>query len=62
MKKTRLIKEKKDESKNFKLAYEFYCFCRTHPELRFWQALRAWLGKNIWIDGADPFYWEGKDK
>lgn len=29
-------------NKNQKLLNEFAEFCEKHPELRFWQALRAW--------------------
>ena len=50
------------ESRNFRTAYNFYCFCRCNPELRFWQALYEWSRKMlILVDGEDPFYWEGKD-
>lgn len=31
-------------SKNIKLAEDFLKYCKEHPELRFWQALRAWSG------------------
>ena len=42
MKKVKSKREINEEEKNFRVAYEFYCYCRSHPELRFWQALRAW--------------------
>lgn len=55
-------------SKNIELAEDFYNYCKNHPELRFWQALRAWSG--VWFVGIsndgiyfkDTFFWEGKDK
>ena len=70
------------KSKNMKLAFSFYEFCVEHPELRFWQSLRAWSGvpyvltsnyfesnmfdnsrmKDLNIEIADTFYWEGKNK
>jgi hypothetical protein len=50
------------ESKNYNLAFSFLEFCLNHPELRFWQALTAWTGKDITVGGADPFYWTKKNK
>lgn len=47
--------------KNKQLLDDFTKFCTEHPELRFWQALRVWTGKDVLI-GQDPFYFEGKDK
>jgi hypothetical protein len=43
-------------------------FCRANPELRFYQALRAWSGYGAIfvaddVDGTglkDTFYWEGR--
>jgi hypothetical protein len=61
-------------SRNKKLANDFYDFCMNNPELRFWQALRAWSGQNFVLvsntnnwetipdDIKNTFYWEGKDK
>lgn len=43
-------------SKNFDTLIEFYFYCLTHKELRFWQALSAWSKKDILLDGEDPFY------
>jgi len=51
----------------------FVKFCTENPELRFWQALRAWSGadKIIYYRGygtftesgyEDTFYWEGKNE
>lgn len=31
-------------TKNKKLLKSFVDYCTAHPELRFWQALRAWSG------------------
>ena len=51
------------------LASQFLLFCVKHPELRFWQALRAWSGYNyIWIskkyiensDLIDTFYFRNE--
>lgn len=60
------IINKKQYQNNFLIAYEFFCYCRTHPELRFWQALSAWsgfeiqVGRGMWL--VDPFYWTKKDE
>lgn len=43
-----------------KLLSEFAEYMEEHPELRFWQALSAWTGKDITVGGEDPFYWEEK--
>lgn len=62
-------------NKNKALSDEFRVFCAAHPELRFWQALRAWSGlgfilkadgrtleMDIWDGLQDTFYWEGKNE
>lgn len=55
---------------------DFIAYCQAHPELRFWQALLSWSGRNfIYLSDKnaydltnpreelhDTFYWEGKDK
>jgi hypothetical protein len=40
-----------------KLLKEFADYLEEHEELRFWQALVAWTGKDITVGGEDPFYW-----
>ncbi len=62
------------ESKNEKLLNDFLIYARSHPELRLWQALRNWSGKNFILtadellgsgkfDGIeDTFYFKEKDK
>jgi len=60
-------------NKNEKLLADFSAFCAKHPELRFWQALRAWSGfsailvadkqdltSNILTGLQDTYYWDGK--
>ena len=66
------MKKQTKKEKNFQLAYSFFCYCRTYPEERFWQALRNWSGHNfilvsknlppIQLSINDTFYFEGKDK
>lgn len=64
-----------NDSKNSKQLADFREFCVTHPELRFWQALRAWSGfgfilkadgrdivSDEWADVRDTFYFEGRNK
>lgn len=46
---------------------DFVAFCRKHPELRFWQALRAWSEAEYIMyekNGVlvDTFYWENKNE
>jgi hypothetical protein len=56
--------------KNLELIASFKRYCISHPEERFWQALRNWSSYNfIWVSGdlertdlKDTFYFEGKDK
>lgn len=56
-------------NKNEKLLAEFIEHCTTHPEERFWQALRSWSGwdavyvaKNseTKVLKMDTFYWTKK--
>ena len=47
-------------SKNFDLLTEFYFYCLVNKDLRFFQALSGWLGKDIIVGGEDPFYFKGK--
>lgn len=59
-------------SKNEAVLKQFTDFCKANPELRFWQALRAFSGENFIIVAdeidhermdirgwTDTFYWEG---
>jgi len=61
-------------NKNKKLLDNFVAYCQQHPEERFWQALRNWVGKDFilvtkkGVDRTelndtieDTFYWEGRD-
>lgn len=63
------------QSKNFALRCDFEEFCNKHPELRFWQALRAWadvgfiltaesqdIVSDEWNKIKDTFYFEGKNE
>lgn len=61
------------ESRNMSVLLDFVEYCKAHPELRFWQALRNWMGcgfifvsnripADIDHELKDTFYWEGKDK
>ena len=57
------------KNKNEKQLVSFVEYCQTHPEERFWQALRNWSGNNFilkasgldlengdWFDLEDTFY------
>lgn len=59
------------DNRNGKVLLDFIEHCRTHPEERFWQALRNWSGYRYVIaadtdpffsmcDSKDTFYLEGK--
>ena len=37
------------ESRNIKLAIEFFRFCLDHPTLRFWQALWVWSNQGVYV-------------
>ena len=59
-------REKFGSTRNSKVLLDFVEFCESNPELRFWQALFAWVGVpgrgGILVGGEDPFYWEDKMK
>lgn len=38
---------KAQKSKNVELLADFTNFCLKNPQLRFWQALRAWAGQDF---------------
>ncbi len=57
------------ETRNSTVLASFVAYCKANPELRFWQALRNWVGYNfIWVsdfptdapDLRDTFSWEGR--
>lgn len=60
------------ENKNSKALLDFIYFCQANPDLRFWQALRNWVGSNFIflsqealhyndsVEVTDTFYFEGK--
>lgn len=52
------------ETRNSKLLKEFIEYCETHPEERFWQAIRNWSGADKILyekgDSVDTFYWNDK--
>lgn len=51
-----------NEIKSRKLLKEFMQYCYTHPEERFWQALRNFAGVgSIIADLDDTFYWKTRD-
>lgn len=51
------------QAKTMKLLIDFMGYCTTHPQQRFWQALRNWCeAYKVEADGEDTFYWEGKRK
>ena len=62
----------KKKSLNVDTLADFVKYCDKHPEQRFWQALRNWLGVNFIFTSPlrlpydnqmeDTFYWEGKNK
>lgn len=44
------------QSKNLIKSEDFAGFCRKHPELRFWQALREWSKYNfIYVSNIDHY-------
>lgn len=59
------------ETRNSVVLEDFMKFCRDNPQLRFWQALRAWSGHQVYLSDVqpldlppgftDPFYREGRD-
>jgi hypothetical protein len=59
-------------NKNRETWKQFADYCKKHPELRFWQALRNWSGYGFVIvtdspdvinhpEAKDTFYWSGKN-
>jgi hypothetical protein len=56
----------KVENKNRLTLMSFVNYCATHPEQRFWQALRNWVAADyilVQSEGCPPrdtFYFEGK--
>ena len=57
------------KDKNSKLLTDFVKYATSHPDERFWQALRNWVGvdfveirKTKENFGKDTFYFEGKLK
>lgn len=54
------------ENKNKKVLEEFVAYCNSHPEQRFWQALRNFMQvatiNIVDIDGeaSDTYYFEDK--
>lgn len=59
------------KNKNIKLLLSFAKYCITHPDERFWQALRNWSDYNfIYVSGQsfdnigliDTFYFEDKNQ
>lgn len=56
------------ETRNSKVLASFTAYCKSHPDERFWQALRNWarVGNFIFasrngVQMDDTFYWEGRD-
>jgi hypothetical protein len=53
-------------NRNAKVLESFAAYCEEHPEFRFWQALRNWVGFNYVLVSdshqnlRDTFYWEGE--
>jgi hypothetical protein len=54
---------------NNQLIEEFYQFCKDHPYLRFWQALKEWAEVEkvlvkwpLCDEPDDTFNWEGKNE
>lgn len=58
-------------NRNREVLESFVHYCRTHPQERFWQALRNWSDNTGAIlhrpsgadeeESIDTFYWEGKN-
>ena len=69
---------KKEQKPRNPYAKAFYDFCLANPDMRFWQAVRAFTGAKFILtaeyygygDGGgqgyegvtDTYYWEGLDK
>ncbi len=62
------------KTRNSEVLADFVQYCTTHPDERFWQALRNWSGymavgvtdtfsfdKGGYVDHRDTFYWEGRN-
>lgn len=61
-------------NRNKKVLESFIEYCEQHPQERFWQALRNWIGvekicvcstdedNTDFYKNVDTFYWEEKDK
>jgi hypothetical protein len=47
---------------------EFNQFCFDNPNMRFWQALSAFVGDRVYVQDyetrviKDTFYWEGRNE
>ena len=60
------------KSKNSKLLKSFVKYAEAHPEMRLWQALRAWSGVHFLVaehevdaytrDRYDTYFWEKKNE
>lgn len=60
-----------EKDKNGELLADFVKYATSHPDLRFWQALRAWAVVDFIRAGfgnsddhtncEDTFYWEGRN-
>lgn len=58
--------EWKSEMRMSPVLSDFISYCTAHPELRFWQALRAWSDADFIFYqksglNTDTFYWENKN-
>lgn len=49
------------KNRNQKVLKSFVKFCEKNKDLRFYQALSAWTGKQVSL-GEDTFFWESKLK
>lgn len=55
-----------NETKNSKILGSFSAYCKSHPDQRFWQALRNWSGFNFIYasmkalggEVQDTFHWD----
>jgi hypothetical protein len=63
------------KTRNSEVLTDFIAYCLLHPDERFWQALRNWVGVKFivfasrfdydycsFLGTRDTFYFEGKDK
>ena len=63
------VASKRPADANSETLSSFVEYCRTHPQMRFWQALRNWSGfpfivaaNRLPAETMDTFYLAGRDR